>query len=186
MTVWKKWKYKNLTYFFLSIYIAFYISNLEQFDYILHQIGNYSYISAFIAGMLFVSTFTIATGAVILLFLADVIPYWQLSLVAGLGAVVGDILIYKFVKDNLADELSLIYDQIDGKHHISKLLHSKYFSWTLPVLGALIIVSPFPDEIGVSLMGISKMSTKKFILIAFILDVIGVFLLVSAVEFIAF
>jgi len=74
----------------------------------------------------------------------------------------------------------LIYDHIDGDHHFKKVLHTKYFSWTLPVIGAIIIASPFPDEIGVSLMGISKMKTYQFILISFLLNAIGIFLVVSA------
>ena len=48
------------------------------------------------------------------------------------------------------------------------------------MIGAIIIASPFPDEIGVSLMGISKMKTYQFILISFLLNAIGIFLVVSA------
>ena len=50
----------------------------------------------------------------------------------------------------------------------------------LPIIGAIIIASPFPDEIGVSLMGLSKLSTPKFIFISYILNSIGLFLIVSA------
>jgi len=52
--------------------------------------------------------------------------------------------------------------------------------WTLPVIGAIIIASPFPDEIGVSLVGISKIKTYQFLLVSFILNAIGIFLVVSA------
>ncbi|MEK7159994.1 MAG: hypothetical protein AAB702_00755, partial [Patescibacteria group bacterium] len=69
-------------------------------------------------------------------------------------------------------------------NHLSKILHTRYFSWTLPVIGAIIIASPFPDEIGISLMGISKISTYKFLITAFFLDFIAVFLIVSASLFI--
>jgi len=48
----------------------------------------------------------------------------------------------------------------------------------LPVIGALIIVSPFPDELGVTLMGITKIKSYQFLILAFILDVTGVFLFV--------
>lgn len=184
MTTWKKWKYKNLTFLIISLIAAYYVSQFEQFHQFLHHIGKLNYIGAFVGGMLFVSTFTVATGAVILIFLANAMSFWELSIVAGLGAVTGDFLIFRFVKDNLASEVKLIYNQLDHKKHVSKVLHTKYFSWTLPVLGALIIASPMPDEIGVSLMGISKMSTIKFLLIAFILDAIGIFLLVYAANLI--
>ena len=180
MTYWKAWKYKNLTFLLISIIIAFFLSRHEPFHSFLLNLGAFGYIGAFIAGILFVSTFTVATGVVILLILAQNLSPIEIGIIAGLGAVVGDFTIFRFIKDNLEKELELIYDHIDGDHHFKKVLHTKYFSWTLPVIGAIIIASPFPDEIGVSLMGISKMKTYQFILISFLLNAIGIFLVVSA------
>ena len=50
----------------------------------------------------------------------------------------------------------------------------------LPVIGAIIIASPLPDELGVSLMGMSQMKASRFILLSYILNSIGIFLVVSA------
>lgn len=180
MTYWTRWKYKNLTLFFLSILFALVLSRFEAFHTFLLNLGELGYVGAFIGGMLFISTFTVATGAVILLVFAERLSPIEIGIIAGLGAVVGDFTIFRIVKDNLTSELSAIYDHIDSKHHFTKVLHSKYFSWSLPVVGAIIIASPFPDEIGVSLMGISKMKTYQFLFISFILNAIGIFLVVSA------
>jgi uncharacterized membrane protein YdjX (TVP38/TMEM64 family) len=48
------------------------------------------------------------------------------------------------------------------------------------VLGAIIIASPLPDEMGVGLMGISKLKTSQFILLSFVLNAIGIFIVVTA------
>lgn len=180
MAYFHRWKYQNLTFLVISIIVAFFISRYEPFHNFLLSLGEFGYIGAFIAGVLFVSTFTIATGAIILLVLAERLSPIEIGIIAGLGAVFGDFVIFRFVKDRLAKEVQSIYDHIDGKHHIRRVFHSKYFSWSIPVIGAIIIASPFPDEIGVSLMGISKMKTYKFLLISFILNAIGIFLIVSA------
>lgn len=180
MTYWQRWKYKNLTLLFLSILVAFFLSQYEPFHMLLLNLGNFGYLGAFIAGILFVSTFTVATGAVILLVLAERLSPIEIGIIAGLGAVVGDFLIFRFIKDNLASEVNDIYEHIDGNHHIKRIFHTKYFSWTLPVIGAIIIATPFPDEIGVSLMGISKMKAYKFLVVSFVLNTIGIFLIVSA------
>jgi uncharacterized membrane protein YdjX (TVP38/TMEM64 family) len=132
-----------------------------------------------------VSTFTVATAAVILLALAETLSPLEIALVAGLGAVVGDFTIFRFIKNNLIDEIELIYIRLGG-NHFSKMLHTKFFTWTLPVVGAIIIASPFPDEVGLSLMGISKMKTRQFVLISFLLNAIGIFLIVSAYTIIKF
>lgn len=179
-----KWKYKNLTIVFFSVVLAVILSRIEVFHSLLLHLGGFGYIGAFIAGMFFVSTFTVATSALILLILAEALSPLEIGLIAGLGAVVGDLLIFRLVKDNLAREIEDIYNHIDRKKHLKKVFHSKYFSWTLPVVGAVMIASPLPDEMGISLMGLSKISTSKFILLSYVLNSIGIFLVVSASVFI--
>lgn len=180
MKIFHPYKYKNLTFLFISIIVAFFVFQFEPLHSFLLNLGGFGYIGAFIAGILFVSTFTVATGAILLLILAERLSPIELGIIAGLGGVVGDFTIFRLVKDNLANEINDIYNHVDGDHHLKRVFHSRYFAWTLPVIGGAIIASPFPDEIGVSLMGISKMKTYKFLLVSFILNAIGIFLIVSA------
>lgn len=180
MKIFHPYKYKNLTFLFISIIVAFFVFQYEPLHSFLLNLGGFGYIGAFIAGILFVSTFTVATGAILLLILAQRLSPLEIGIIAGLGAVTGDLTIFRFIKDNLVNEISDIYGKVDGNHHLRRVLHSRYFGWTLPVIGGAIIASPFPDEIGVSLMGISKMKTYKFLLVSFILNAIGIFLIVSA------
>lgn len=180
MRFWKHWKYKNLTLVFVGLVFTFFLARFEPFHEFLLHLGTFGYFGAFLAGMLFVSTFTVGTGALILLILIEQYTPIEMALIAGLGGVVGDLIIFKFVKDDLTKELDTLYTQIDSKHHFIKLLHTKYFRWSLPVIGAIIIASPFPDELGVTLMGISKMSTPKFMVIAFLLDTLCIFLIATA------
>jgi len=179
-----KWKYKNLTVVFFSVVLAVILSRIEVFHSLLLHLGNFGYVGAFIAGMFFVSTFTVATSALVLLVLAETLSPLEIGLIAGFGAVVGDILIFRLVKDNLTNEIEDIYNHVDRKKHLKKLFHSKYFNWMLPVLGSIIIASPLPDELGVSLMGISKMNPVKFMILSYVLNSIGIFLVVSASVFI--
>jgi len=178
------WKYKNLTIVFFSVILVIFLSKIESFHSFLLHLGNFGYIGAFIAGIFFVSMFTVATSGLILFTLAETLSPIEISLIAGLGAVVGDLLIFHLIKDNLSKEIKYIYKNIDKKNHLKKLFYSKYFNWTLPIIGAAIIASPFPDELGISLIGLSKMNKIKFIFISFALNSIGIFLIVSASVFI--
>lgn len=178
------WKYKNLTAVFISIVLAVVLSRIEVFHSFLLHLGGFGYIGAFIAGILFVSTFTVTTSALVLLTLAETLPPVEIGLIAGVGAVVGDMTIFHLIKDGLACEIEDIYNHVDKKRHLKKLFHSKYFNWILPVLGAIIIASPLPDELGISLIGLSKLSTLKFIFLSYFLNSIGIFLIVSASVFI--
>src|SRR3989344_1278938 len=183
MKVWGAWKYKNITLSLIGLTIALILFRYEGFHSFLLNLGEFGYVSAFIAGILFVSTFTAATGIVILLVLTESLSVIELGITAGLGAMIGDFFFFRFIRNNLIEEIKLLYNSFGGRH-LTKLLDTKYFSWTLPVIGAILIASPFPDEIGVTLMGISRMKTYQFLLISFVLNAIGIFLIISVSLFI--
>ncbi len=177
---WHRYHYKNLTFLGISIFTAFLLFQMRIFQDFLIHLGNLGYFGAFIGGALFVSTFTVSIGAVILLFLAKTLNPIEIGFIAGAGAVLCDLTIFHFIRNKgLVSEIKHFFHYFGGDK-ISHLIHTKYFSWTLPVIGALIIASPLPDELGVSLMGISKMKTKNFIMLSFILNSIGIFLAISA------
>lgn len=81
------WKYKNISFIFISIIFAIVISRIEFFHSFLLHLGGFGYIGVFIAGIFFVSTFTVATSALILLILAETLSPLEIGLIAGLGAV---------------------------------------------------------------------------------------------------
>lgn len=172
-------RYKNLAVLFISIILAIVLSRFQPLYEFLSHLGSFGLLGAFLGGMLFVWIFTMPTGLLILLTLNETMPSFELSLIAAIGALVGDLTIFKFVKDNLLKEVEDIYNHFGG-NHLTHILHSKYFHWTLPVVGALVIASPLPDEVGVSLMGISKMKTYKFMTISFILNFAGIYLVLLA------
>ena len=133
---------------------------------------------------LFVSTFTVSIATVILFNLAEHLNPLEIALIAGVGAVIGDTTIFQFIRTKgLVDEVKHFF-QYFGSDRLKHLIHTKYFSWTLPVIGAILIASPLPDEIGVTLMGISRMKTYQFLIISFILNAVGIFLIISASRFI--
>lgn len=169
----KKWRYVHLGLLIAGVIAAFYLSRWQVFHDLLLSLGAYGYLGAFIGGMLFVSTSTVATGLVILLVLFETHSLIGISLVAGLGGVVGDLAIFHFVRDELAEDITPLYNKFGGKH-LTILFHSKYFHWTLPVIGALIIASPLPDELGVSLMGIARMKTRSFLILSYVLNTCGI------------
>jgi len=177
---WHRYHFKNLTYLIVGVFLAIFIFKNPVFRSMLSNLGTVGYLGAFFGGMLFISTFTFSIGTVILFMLVEYLHPIEIGLIAGLGAVVGDLIIFKYIRNKeLSAEIKHFFNHFGGDK-ISHLLHSKYFSWTLPVVGALIIASPLPDELGVSLMGISRMKTHKFILLSFLLNSVGIFLTVSA------
>ena len=175
---WRNWHYKNTTLLVLSLILFFYLVKTPQVDSIIRQAGDLGYLGAFLAGIFFVSTFTIAPAAVVLYHLADKLQAVEIALLAGLGAMIGDYIIFRFMKDRVLTELGPLLSKY-GRPYFKVLFKSPYFGWLLPVFGAFIIASPFPDEVGVSILGLSKIKRWQFFTLALVLNAIGIFLIVS-------
>lgn len=171
------YRYKNLALLALSLIFAFWLSGNHGFRNLLLGLNGLGYIGAFVGGFLFVSTFTVATAGLVLLILAREMNPLVLALFAGAGALIADLLMFRFMKDGIEGEVETLYKHFGGRH-LTHILHSRHFRWSLPVIGAFIIASPLPDDIGVSLMGISKMKTSQFALFSLILNVVGILFLV--------
>ena len=175
---WKRWHYKNTTLLIFSLILFFLLAETPQVDSFIKQIGSLGYIGAFITGIFFVSTFTVAPAAVVLYHLADTLHPLEIAILAGLGAMVGDYIIFRFMKDRVFSELRPLFLK-HGRPYIRILFRSPYFAWIVPIFGAFIIASPFPDEVGVGILSLSKIKRWQFFLLSLILNAIGIFLVVS-------
>lgn len=164
----------------LGIIVAILLSRMPFVMEYLEHIGTLGYVGAFFAGMLFVISFTVATGALILFVLAEHLHPIELALIAGMGATTSDVLIFLYAKRRVSHDLEDLYHAVDRKYHLKHLMHKRTVHWMLPVIGAILLASPLPDELGASLMGLSHMKTSKFIVVSFLLNAIGIFLVVSA------
>ena len=167
-----------MTAVLISIFVAIFLASSETFKSWLIHLGSLEYIGALIAGSLFVSSFTAAISIVVIAIMTENINPMALALIGGVGAVMGDYLIFKLVRSHLQDELALLFGK-DGTSYVKHVLKSRYISWTLPIIGAFIIASPLPDELGVSLLGMSKMSEAKFILISYVSNAAGILMVAS-------
>ena len=175
---YKNWKFKNTGFLVLSLILFFYFADAPFVKNVIGSIGNLGYLGAFLTGIFFVFTFTIAPASVVLFFLAQELNPFGIALVAGLGGVMGDYIIFRFLKDRVFEELKPIFINLGGPR-LSHLLATPYFGWVAPVVGAIIIASPFPDEIGIGLMSITKLKNWQFLVLSLILNSLGIFIIIS-------
>lgn len=175
---WQNWPFKNTFLLVVSLFIFFFFANSDFIQNFIRKIGDLGYPGAFITGIFFVYTFTVAPAAVVLFRLADLLNPFGVAILAGLGAVLGDYLIFRYFRDRVIDELRPIFKKVPGSK-IAKLFFTPYFAWILPLAGFLIIASPFPDEVGVGLIGASKMKNWQFLILTFLLNAVGIFIVVT-------
>ena len=168
--------FRDIGIIFLSIIIAFYIADSG----LIHKVIDYSkalgYLSSFVAGMLFTSVFTAAPAGVALFEIAKDEPILIVAFVGALGALLGDLMLFRFVKNSLREDILVILKKL-SKDRFKFLLKLSYLRWLVVLLGGLIIASPLPDELGLMLMGFSKLDSKLFAILSFFFNFLGIALI---------
>ena len=108
---WRSWKYKNLTILALTFILSLVLGGLKPFHNLVFDLD---FFAAFLAGVLFISTFTAPIAAVTILVLAQKLSFLEILVVASTGAILADFTIFRLVKDNLGKEVTPIYENIAG------------------------------------------------------------------------
>lgn len=166
----------------LSIFIAVLLAKTGALQSILTATRELELIGSFIAGIFFTSIFTTAPAVVVLGQIAQANSPLLVAVFGGLGALLGDFIIFRFVKDRLSEDiLTLIGDDSTGssqrRRRIRAIFHRRLFRYLTMFLGALIIASPLPDELGLALLGFSKIRMSLFIPFSFLANGAGIYII---------
>jgi len=180
----KSLKYPNLTLLFgilILTIVFYYFGVLETW---VKELENFGYFGIIILGIFFVSTFTAAPAATMLVLMAENMNILVVAVFAGLGGAIGDYLIHNFIEKGLGHEVEAVFRNMAGDswkkiHHI---IHTRHFARISLVIGAIILTSPIPDEFGLALISIYHLSAGKLFALTFGLHSIYVLILLSAVE----
>ncbi len=160
----------------ISVIVALLLVRSGIIDDFLAHVDGYYIVGAFVAGLFFTSAFTTAPAIVVLAKLSLAFPPVVIALVGALGSVIGDLVIFSFVKGHISNDISYLLAHAKSRR-IRHIFRYRFVRWSLALVGALIIASPLPDEIGLALMGLSKISTRRFMLISYTFNAIGIFLI---------
>jgi len=143
---------------------------------LLAQMGDGVWATSFVAGMFFTSVFTTALATVVLGEIAQSGSIFWVALLGGLGALMGDLIIFLFIRNRLAEDFGYLIQKTSSGRLIA-IFKLRIFRWLVPLLGALVVASPLPDELGLAMMGLSKMKTSLFIPVSFVLNATGILII---------
>jgi len=129
---------------------------------------------SFFAGLFFTSVFTTAPAIAALGTIAQSGSVWETALLGAAGAVIGDMVIFLLVRDRLSEHLMEHLKHNQGWARFMLMVRSRSFRWLSFFIGGLIIASPFPDEIGISLLGFTKLKTLWFFPLSYAFNFIGI------------
>lgn len=176
-TLKKSYFFQDALIIALSIFFAYVLIKTQTIHSLLATTQDFEFLGSFVAGLFFTSVFTTAPAMVALGEMSQASSVITVALFGALGAVIGDVVMFRFIRDRFSDHImELLHLKKQGKK--IKIRHHLYlFRWASFFVGGLIIASPLPDELGISFLGFSKMNLKMFIPISFIFNFIGILLI---------
>ncbi len=162
----------------LGIALTVILSKFGVIDSVVDGLGNYVVLASFFAGIFFTSTFTIAPASVAIVNIAEHAPLPTVALWGALGAMCGDLILFFFIKDRFSVDLMNAFS-VSARKHFLHSFHFGFLKWLSPILGALIIASPLPDELGISLLGLSKIKISLLMPIIYAMNFLGIYAIVG-------
>ena len=171
----KKHLWRSVIILVFSVSLAVFLAKAGIFENILFASQGIKFLGNFVAGFFFTSVLTVGPAAVALGELAQANSIWLVALIGAAGAVIGDMILFRFVRDRITDDFIAIFKHTRF-NHIRDIFKLAIFHWLLPVLGFLLVASPLPDEIGLAMMGVAKIKTGTFIALSFGANFFGIVL----------
>ncbi|MCK9595775.1 hypothetical protein M0R19_01155 [Candidatus Pacearchaeota archaeon] len=171
-------KYPKLVLLIILIALAYYIFTkpfMSEFMQLFNKLGIFG---TFISGILITFGFT-APFAIGLLIKTNIQNIFLASLIGGIGATIGDLFIFSTIKLSFMDEFKRL-EKTKAINKIKKIVknnkHILIKHYLLYIFAGIIIASPLPDEIGVSMLaGLTTIDKKRLAITSFLLHTSAIF-----------
>ncbi len=172
--------FRDLFFICVSIFISLWIVRIGVLHNVVSVMSEVKLLATFITGFFFTMVFTIVPATIVFVELAHQMSHLQLAFWGALGAMTGDLTIFFFVSDRFAKDIMEVI-KISKAKKITHFFKKGYFRWLSPLIGALIIASPLPDEIGITMMEMSKVRMAFIVPITFCMNFLAIYILASLV-----
>lgn len=158
-----------------SIVVAYLLVQSGAFNQLLAAAMHWKLLGTLVAGVFFTSIFTVAISTITIAEIATTTNPLVVAIIGGVGAALGDFLIFKFFENHLAEDVKELLKI--SKKRIKFVFRFRFFRFLIPFFGALIIASPLPDEIGLAMMGVIHLKPKFLIPISYLLNSLGILII---------
>lgn len=160
--------------FLVVLVLSFYLITVSDVKALSDQTLFIKLALASLSGLFYTSFLAAPLSIVLIIVLSQTTNIYLIALFAGFGAVLGDLMIVKFFRSVFRTFSFVVHTHFF--HRVKKKLQSCHLDLLAYVLGIIIVASPFPDELGLILLGASQLSYFKLAVLTFILNSIGILL----------
>lgn len=171
-------KCQKLLLLIFLIALAYYIFTRPFISEIIYLFDGLDYFGIFVSGILMNFGASMPFGLGLLM---NIHPENILfgALLGGIGAAIADILIFRTVKWSFTNEFNKL-KETKGIKHIEEIIkknkHVIISHYLLYIFAGIILITPLPDEIGVSMLaGLTTINQAKLAVLSFLLHGSAIF-----------
>jgi len=147
------------------------------------KLQSLSYLGIFIAGLFFTFGFS-APFAIGFLIVSNSQNIFLAAVLGGVGALVSDMLIFKFIKFSFMDEFEKLEKTKivrEGVFVVKNHFKKRVVHYILYAFAGIFIVTPLPDELAIIMLaGLTSIKPKILAVISFVLHTLAIYLILLA------
>lgn len=173
-------KYPKIFLLIFSILLAYFIFRNPSVSSYISRLEGLSYLGIFASGMLIAFGFS-AAFAVGFFIVSHPQNIFLAAAIGAAGSVISNLLIFKFIRFSFKDEFNGIQNEksfSDIKRIVKENISIKIRHYILYLFAGILIATPLPDEIGISLLaGLTTIKSKILAIITFVLHFAEIFII---------
>jgi len=172
MTKYEKFQLRSIIFFFVTLIVIFFFLTTPQIATYIETAGRIGGSeSSFAAGAFYTSYVTAPAATAAIFFLGKVQHPLSVAFVGAFGSMLADYLLFRFVRKRIRPSVFALAKKVKS-NHTKKVLRR-----IAPAVAFAILASPLPDELGVAILGIAKFKTKKFFLVSYLANFLGILII---------
>jgi len=176
-------KYPKLLLLLLMILLSYFIFKNPLVANEISKLQSLSYLGIFIAGLFFTFGFS-APFAIGFLIVSNSQNIFLAAVLGGVGALVSDMLIFKFIKFSFMDEFEKLEKTKivrEGVFVVKNHFKKRVVHYILYAFAGIFIVTPLPDELAIIMLaGLTSIKPKILAVISFVLHTLAIYLILLA------
>lgn len=161
----------DLVLFGISIAAAITLSKIGVLESILDRMS--PVLGSFFAGVLFTTAVTTPFSVAVILKLSAALSPFLVAIIGMTGAFIVDSILFLFFRERVARDIKAIADS-SGFPRLMAFLERRIFHWLVPLVAALAIASPVPDELAIALLGLSGFNLRTLAAISLPANFVGI------------
>lgn len=166
----KRFAIDNLIFFFVSLLVVFLLLKDPRVGIFIENLGAAGDgLSLFLAGFFYSASVTAPAATAAIFFFGKIFNPILIAAIGAFGSLCSDYLLFRFFKTRAKSSVKFLSKKFKPNNNTKKA-----FEFWAPIIAAIIIASPLPDELGVAILGATNIKIKRFFLISYFLNFLGI------------